>query len=96
MKQFLLGMGITLLLIIASSSGDIMREAGMGEVLIKYIFLGSFAVLSYYVIKQKEQITKLQQDMENKRIKMKKLNDRFWFLELKAKGKKPWTLHDMT
>ena len=96
MKQFLLGMGIILLLIIASFSGDIMREAGMGEVLIKYIFLGSFAVLSYYVIKQKEQITKLQQDMENKREKMKKLNDRFWFLELKAKSKKPWTLHDMT
>ena len=96
MKQFLLGMGIILLLIIASFSGDIMREAGMGEVLIKYIFLGSFAVLSYYVIKQKEQITKLQQDMENKRKKMKKLNDRFWFLELKSKGKKPWTLHDMT
>jgi hypothetical protein len=96
MKQFLLGMGIILLLIIASFSGDIMREAGMGEVLIKYIFLGSFAVLSYYVIKQKEQITKLQQDMENKRKKMKKLNDSFWFLELKAKGKKPWTLHDMT
>ena len=96
MKQFLLGMGIILLLIIASFSGDIMREAGLGEVLIKYIFLGSFAVLSYYVIKQKEQITKLQQDMENKRKKMKNLNDRFWFLELKAKGKKPWTLHDMT
>ena len=96
MKQFLLCMGIILLLIIASFSGDIMREAGMGEVLIKYIFLGSFAVLSYYVIKQKEQITKLQQNMENKRKKMKNLNDRFWFLELKAKGKKPWTLHDMT
>ena len=96
MKQFLLCMGIILLLIIASFSGDIMREAGLGEVLIKYIFLGSFAVLSYYVIKQKEQITKLQQDMENKRKKMKNLNDRFWFLELKAKGKKPWTLHDMT
>ena len=47
MKRFLLGMCIILLLIIASFSGEIMREAGMGEVLIKHIFLGSFAVLSY-------------------------------------------------
>ena len=96
MKRFLLGMCIVLLLIIASFSGDIMREAGMGEALIKYIFLGSFAVLAYYVVKQKEQITKLQQDVENSRRKMKKLNDRVWFLELKNKGKKPWTLHEMT
>ena len=96
MKQFLLGMGIILFLIIASFSGDIMREASMREELIKYIFLGSFAVLSCYVVKQKKQITKLQQDVENKRRKMKKLNDRVWFLELKATGKKPWTLHDMT
>jgi len=96
MKQFLLGMGIILFLIIANFSGDIMREASIGEELIKYIFLGSFAVLSCYVVKQKKQITKLQQDVENKRRKMKKLNDRVWFLELKATGKKPWTLHDMT
>ena len=96
MKRFLFGMGIILLLIIASFSGNIMCEAGMGEALIKYIFLGSFAVLAYYVVKQKEQITKLQQDVENSRRKMKKLNDRVWFLELKNKGKKPWTLHEMT
>ena len=47
-------------------------------------------------MKQKEQIIKLQQDVENSRRKMKKLNDRVWFLELKNKGKKPWTLHEMT
>jgi len=88
MKSFLQGIGFIILLLVASFGGDFMRDSSMGDSLNTYILLGLFAVLAYYVNKQKEQISELQQDKEKTLNKVKKLKDRVRLLELKVKGTK--------